>query len=37
MSNISAQQAENTHRYQNIKEKSYKTNTSNWFNKLCRT
>jgi len=37
MSNISAQEADNTHCYKKIKEKPYKTNTSNWFNKLCRT
>ena len=36
MNNIDAQKAEDTH-YKNIKEKPYKTNTSTWFNNLCRT
>jgi hypothetical protein len=34
--NISAQQANDTQHYENIKEKPYRTNTSTWFNKLWR-
>jgi len=37
LNNICAQQADDTQNYKNIKEQPYKTNTSNLFNRLCRT
>ena len=33
---INAQQAKQTYKYKNIKEKLYKNNAAIWYNKSCR-